>query len=312
MGDLLDKFIAEENLIEIKKRKPGERATRKDELAFSTAVTYLSLSNRIREAWGATRLDRFKPLAFENWLKAIDRQPKTKGHLKAFVNRLFNRAKVYETLHFHKNPIELVEVRGISKRKKKQPDLTLEQCFLILDLLPEPYHIMAFSAPCSGLRIEEVLAQTWDRIDFERLCMRVEEAVVHGRIGPVKSEYSEEKTSCHSIPGSPRCCLIGSGLPGPARMAWYSRATSPACATTRRRCSRTGSGGRGGAWSSARNAARRAGSAAPGFPSAAASAPHRGARGSARSGQRGWLQEHRLAHLPSQVPHVTERSRYAP
>ncbi len=106
---------------------------------------------------------------------------------------MFNKAKLYGMFWFVENPIKLVEVRGISKRKKKQPDLTIEQCFLILDLLPEPYHAMAFSALCTGLRIEEVLAQTWDRIDFERQCMKVEEAVVHGRIGPVKSEYSEDE-----------------------------------------------------------------------------------------------------------------------
>ena len=41
---------------------------------------------------------------------------------------------------------------------------------------------MAFSALCTGPNIEEVLAQTWDRIDFERLYMKPEEGVVHGRI----------------------------------------------------------------------------------------------------------------------------------
>lgn len=65
---------------------------------------------------GETMLDRFKPLLFERWLKGLEVKPKTKGHLKAFVNRLFNKAKLYEALHFIGNPIKLVEVRGISKR----------------------------------------------------------------------------------------------------------------------------------------------------------------------------------------------------
>ena len=30
-------------------------------------------------------------------------------------------------------------------------------------------------------------------IDFERLCMKIEEGVVNGRIGPVKTEYSEDE-----------------------------------------------------------------------------------------------------------------------
>lgn len=193
MGDLLDRFIADEHLMEIKNRRPGERAADKDELAYSTATSYLSLSNCIREEWGETKLDNFKPLAFQQWLKNVDKKPKTKGHLKAFVHRLFNKAKLYELISFVENPIKLVEVRGISKRQKKQVDLTIEQCFQLLGLLPEPYRLMAFFALCTGLRIEEILALDWKKIDFAHLCMKVEEAAVHGRLGPVKTEYSEDE-----------------------------------------------------------------------------------------------------------------------
>lgn len=173
--------------------KPGQRAMTEEELAYSTALTYLSLARQIRDVWGAVQLEYFDPLEFQKWLKAHECKPKTKGHLKAFVNRMFNKAKLYGMFWFVENPIKLVEVRGISKRKKKQPDLTVEQYFLVLNLLPDPYRTMGLSALCTGLRIEEVLAQTWDRIDFARLCMKVEEAVVHGRIGPVKSEYSDDE-----------------------------------------------------------------------------------------------------------------------
>ena len=188
-----DRFIADENLLGIKERKPGERATDKDELAYSIATSYLSLCNCIREKWGKTKLDNFKPLAFQQWLKNVDKKPKTKGHLKAFVHRLFNKAKLYEMVTFVENPIKLVEVRGISKRHKKQVDLTTEQCFIVFGLLPEPYNKMAFTALCTGLRIEEILALDWKKIDFLRLCMKVEEAVVHGRLGPVKTEYSQDE-----------------------------------------------------------------------------------------------------------------------
>jgi integrase len=71
VGDLLDKFIADEKLLEIKKRKPGERAPDEDQLAYSTAISYLSLCNRTRQKWGETKLDEFEPLAFQNWLKEI-------------------------------------------------------------------------------------------------------------------------------------------------------------------------------------------------------------------------------------------------
>ena len=193
VGELLDQFIAEEKLFEIKQRQPGERAARKDELAYSTASSYLSLCKRVREKWGATKLDKFKPLDFQTWLKELELKPKTKGHLKAFVNRLFYKAKLYGMLDYHENPIGLVEVRGISKRSRKPADLTIEQFFLIYGLLPEPYRVMALMAICTGLRVDELLALEWRVFDFDRLCMEVKEGVVNGRIGPVKTEYSEDE-----------------------------------------------------------------------------------------------------------------------
>ncbi len=192
-GDLLDAYIAEENLIEIKSRRPGDRSASKDELAFSTASSYLSISKLLRIRWGNLRLDEFKPLGFQNWLKTLEAKPKTKGHLKAFVHRLFNKAKLYGMLEYHENPIALVEVRGISKRSKKPTDLTIDQFYLILRLVPNTYQDMLLVAQFTGLRVGELLALRWEAIDFERLCMKVKEGVVHGRIGPVKTEYSEDE-----------------------------------------------------------------------------------------------------------------------
>jgi integrase len=52
---------------------------------------------------------------------------------------------------------------------------------------------MALFALCTGLRVEDILALRWGKIDFGRLCMKIEEAVVHGRIGQVKTEYSADE-----------------------------------------------------------------------------------------------------------------------
>jgi integrase len=192
MNDLLDYFTAEEKLIEIKGRKPGERFMSKDELSYSTVTSYLSQISRIRGKWGETKLDELQPLEVQQWLKALDLAPKTKGHLKAFLHRLFYKAELYGMITLTKNPIALVEIRGSSKRRKKPVSLTIEQFYLILPLLPEPYQTMAVVAQCTGLRVEEVLALFWSDIDFEDLSMKVQRAVVHGRIQWVKTEYSED------------------------------------------------------------------------------------------------------------------------
>jgi integrase len=134
-----------------------------------------------------------KPMLIQSWLRELDAAPKTKGHIKAVMYRLYEKAMLWEMVEWQRNPMELVEIKGVSKRQKKPVILTVEQFYQILELLPEPYRTMVIVAQCTGLRAEEVLALEWDDIDFENLNMKVVRAVVHGRVKTVKTEYSEDE-----------------------------------------------------------------------------------------------------------------------
>ena len=123
----------------------------------------------------------------------MDAAPKTKGHFKAVMHRLYEKAMLWELVEWQRNPMELVEVKGISKRRKRPIVLTVEQFYQILELLPHPYRTMVVVAQFTGLRAEEVLALEWQDIDFENLSMKVVRAVVHGRVKTVKTEYSEDE-----------------------------------------------------------------------------------------------------------------------
>jgi integrase len=189
---VLDRFVEEEKLLEIKQLRPGDRSSLDGELSYSTASSYLSVIKQLREKWGGTRITRIKPLQVQEWLKKMDAAPKTKGHIKALMHRLFEKAMLWEMVEWQRNPMQLVEIKGISKRQKKPIVLTVEQFYQILELLPQPYRTMVVVAQCTGLRAEEVLALEWQDIDFENLSMRVVRAVVHGRVKIVKTEYSED------------------------------------------------------------------------------------------------------------------------
>ena len=70
--------------------------------------------------------------------------------------------------------------------------------------------------------------------------MKGEEAVVHGRLGPVKTEYSQDE-----LPLDPEFDLLArlEARPAtPATVAWCFRVTLPGSATMPRLSSRTGSG----------------------------------------------------------------------
>ncbi len=193
LGELLDTFVSSERLLEIKKLRPGQINMSKEGLSFTTAGSYLSLIKRIRERWGETPIEQVKPYPVGEWLKNMTAAPKTKGNIKALMHRLFEKAMLWEVIAVGRNPMELVEVKGVTKHLKKPVVLTVEQFYLILDLLPEPYRTMVLVAQCTGLRVEEVLALPWENIHFDTLSMLVDRAVVHGRVQRVKTDYSEDE-----------------------------------------------------------------------------------------------------------------------
>lgn len=160
---MIDRFIEDERLLEIRKLRPGERCDH--ELSYGTVISYLSVLKHFRAKWRPTRLNRVKPIAVQEWLKSLEAAPKTKGHIKALMHRLYEKAMLWEMVDLQRNPMQLVEIKGISKRQKKPLILTVEQYYQLLDLLPQPYRTMIVVAQCLGLRAEEVSARTVVRCD---------------------------------------------------------------------------------------------------------------------------------------------------
>jgi len=92
-----------------------------------------------------------------------------------------------------RNPIELVKLRGTSRRQRKPQILAPEKFQELTSVLREPYNIMSIVAMCTGLRVSEILALRWENIDFEAGMMMVQQGVVNGRIGKVKTEASQDE-----------------------------------------------------------------------------------------------------------------------
>jgi integrase len=80
----------------------------------------------------------------------------------------------------------------VSKLQKKPQTLAPEKFQELLGKLRDPYRTMAIVAMCTGLRVSEVLALRWEHIDFDAGVMLVQQGVVNGRIGRVKTEASRD------------------------------------------------------------------------------------------------------------------------
>lgn len=193
LGLVIDRFSKEERLEEILKQKPGE-ATITDGLSYSTAAGYRSyLKKHIKPRWGSTALVGVKALAVTEWLKSLPLSPKTRGQVRALLHLLFERAMLWGLIDVQRNPIELVRVKDSSRRLKKPQTISPEKFQELLAVLREPHRTMITVAMFTGLRVSELLALRWEHIDFEAGLMLIQQGVVNGRIGKVKTEASHDE-----------------------------------------------------------------------------------------------------------------------
>src|SRR5581483_6407660 len=109
------------------------------------------------------------------------------------MHLLFERAMLWELIDTQRNPIELVKIKGVSKRRKRPLTLEPEKFQELVAELNDPYRTMVIVAMCTGLRVSEILALSWEHIDFDAGIMFVQQGAVNGRIGKVKTEASQDE-----------------------------------------------------------------------------------------------------------------------
>jgi len=151
---LIDRYISEE--------------IERGDLAHTTKEPDLNRINKhISPKWGSCLLREIKPYPVQDWLRKLPLAPKTRRHLRGLMYRLFEKAMLWELIPLERNPIGLVELKGVSKRLRPPRILTEEEFGALLDQLDHPYRCMVLLAACTGLRVSEVMGLRWSLIDFE-------------------------------------------------------------------------------------------------------------------------------------------------
>lgn len=189
-GMVVERLIVEERLREILAQPAG--AVTVPGMSYATAKCYMSyFVNHILPRWGEVPIQDIRPMAVKIWIENLPLAGTTKGGVKGLMHMMFNRAMLWEMMPIERNPIDLVQIKGTGKRKKKKIVLTVEQVWTLLNSLPQPYRAMAFLAVCTGLRISEVLALRWEHIRDGALL--VQASSYEGRVGVVKTEASSDE-----------------------------------------------------------------------------------------------------------------------
>lgn len=168
---------------------------------YSTRISYQSLIDQhIRPRWAGTQIKGVKAMAAEDWLKHLSLAPKSQGNIRTLMSGMYRCAQRWGLTD--SNPMDLVRVKGVSKRLERPSVLTADEFYRLLPHVREPYRVMVLIAGCLGLRASEIVGLQWADFNFDKLTLLIQRGVVHGRVDDVKTEYSRD-----SVPLAPE--LVG-------------------------------------------------------------------------------------------------------
>ena len=162
----------------------------------STARMYRNwLRNHILPKWGDLLITEVQPRPIELWLRELNLSPKSKSHIRGVLHLLLDFAMWSGALGISRNPVDLVVVKGATKRVRQPRSLTVEEFRKFVHHLEEPFRTMALLCVCFGLRISECLALKWSDVDWLNGKLRIERGIVRQRVDDVKTVYSHKQMS---------------------------------------------------------------------------------------------------------------------
>lgn len=86
------------------------------------------IRNHIIPKWGESAIADLEPRPVELWLTSLSLAPKSKAHIRGVLRNLWDFAAWSgEVPREQRNPIELVRIKGASKRVRKPRSLTVEE-----------------------------------------------------------------------------------------------------------------------------------------------------------------------------------------
>lgn len=158
---------------------------------FSTQQGYNAwLNNHILPSWGSLPITALQARPVELWLRDLPISAKSKVHIRGLVRALWEYAMWRGEILLQRNPMELVTIKGATKRTRQPRSLTVEEFQRFVRELAEPVRTIALVCVCFGLRISECLGLKWSDVDWLEGRLRVERGIVRQRVGDVKTIYS--------------------------------------------------------------------------------------------------------------------------
>jgi integrase len=156
------------------------------------------IRNHVLPRWGDLPLTDLQARPVELWLQSLTLAPKSKLHIRGLLGIVWDYAMWRSDVPTERNPMELVTIKGVTKRVRKPRSLTPEQFKAMLEVLGQDasWRTMLLLAVSFGLRISELLGLKWKDVDWLGKTIRLERGVVKQIVDDVKSPYSARTMVC--------------------------------------------------------------------------------------------------------------------
>ncbi|PYV68645.1 MAG: hypothetical protein DMG97_24130 [Acidobacteria bacterium] len=151
------------------------------------------LRNHIIPKWGNSALSDVQARPVELWLESLPLAPKSKAHIRGLLSILWDFAMWSGDLPMQRNPMEIVKVKGATRRMRQPRSLTVDEFQRFCSCLLEPFETVALLCCCLGLRISECLGLKWCDVDWLNSTLRVERGIVSQRVDEVKTTESRKQ-----------------------------------------------------------------------------------------------------------------------
>lgn len=149
------------------------------------------LNHYVIPKWGDCALQELQARPIDLWLQSLALAPKSKVHIRGLVRALWDFAMWRGYIPTQRNPMELVRIKGATKRTRQPRSLTVEEFQRLICKLEEPFRTIALVCVCFGLRISECLALRWSDVDWLNGVLCVERGIVHQVVDDVKTPESQ-------------------------------------------------------------------------------------------------------------------------
>jgi integrase len=159
---------------------------------YSTRRSYDAwLRNHIVPKFGQCALSDVQARPAELWLESLKLTPRSRAAVRGLLRMLWEFAMWRGDVPTQRNPMELVTIKGASKRTRKPRSLTIVEFQKFVHHLGEPFHTISLVCVCFGLRISEALALRWSDVDWLNEKLNVQRGIVRQRVDDVKTETSQ-------------------------------------------------------------------------------------------------------------------------